>query len=63
MTKEDFQKLNIGDIVRHRNSGSSVIITANYKDYVIGVKTYHLTNFDEWLLISKANYKNKKYEK
>lgn len=48
MTKEQMSKLEQGDIVRGKLSGNSYVITANYGDYVIGVRTIHISHPEEW---------------
>jgi hypothetical protein len=57
MTSEEFKNLSCGDIVRHKSNGEVLVITNNYGDHVIAVKTYDMRNPDEWKLILKANHK------
>lgn len=52
MTPEQFCQLKQGDIVRGKLSGESYVVTANYGDYVIAVRTAHLAQPSEWDLIS-----------
>jgi hypothetical protein len=54
MTRKELENLKEGDIVRHKLHSNPVIITGNYKDYVIGVRTYHISNPDEWEVIKKG---------
>jgi len=51
MTKDEFAKLQQGNIVRGKTSAESYIVTANYGNRVTAVRTIDLTNPDEWLLI------------
>jgi hypothetical protein len=54
MTRDEFLKLQPGDIVRHVLGESSFIVTVNYGTHVTAVRTADLTNPEEWLLIQKA---------
>jgi hypothetical protein len=56
MTKEEFNSLQEGDIVRHEDSSSAVMVTGNYGGRVTAVRTYDLTHPPEWKLIFKANH-------
>lgn len=53
MTKEELQRLDRGDIIRHRTSGDAMVVTTNYGSHAVAVRTEHVSNPDEWLLISK----------
>lgn len=43
-----------GDIIRHKGSGDAMIITANYGDHAIAVRTQHVSNPFEWLFVGKG---------
>ena len=47
MTKKEFQDLKPGDVVRG-GYGLGYIVSACYDDYVICVRTVHMTNPAEW---------------
>jgi hypothetical protein len=53
MTQEEFEHLEQGDIVRHMDSGDSMVVTANYGKRVTAVRTADLSNPDEWKLVIK----------
>jgi len=60
MKKEEFEKLQEGDIVCGKLgdgslSGMSFIVTANYGGRVIAVRTVDLTNPVEWELLRKSS--------
>ena len=44
-------ELKPGKVVRHIDFGEGYVVTANYGSYAIGVRTAHITNPDEWLLV------------
>lgn len=53
-TKQQLKKisdLESGDIVVGKSSGLSYVVTDNYGDYVIAVRTQHITNPLEWEVI------------
>ena len=54
MTTDDFSKLAVGDIVRHRLANSRFVVTANYGGRVTAVQTADITSPSEWALVSKA---------
>lgn len=54
MTKEEFDNLEMGDIVRGGFSGIAFVITSRAENGYIGVRTQNITNPDEWELIVKA---------
>ena len=56
MTAEEMADLGTGDIVRHKSSAEAVVVMANYGDRVTAVRTFDLTNPDEWLLVMKASH-------
>ena len=39
-----------GTIVRHRMSGDAFVVTANYREYAIAVRTQHISNPEEWTI-------------
>ena len=41
-----------GDIVIHKASGSSYVVTANYGSYSIAVESVHITNGSEWSVLT-----------
>ena len=47
-------ELQRGDIVRHRSSGDSMVVTANYGSRVTAVRTADITNTDEWVKVSAS---------
>lgn len=57
MTKQQFESLSIGDIVRHKNSMNSLLVSANYGGRVTLIQSDDMTNPDEWLLLFKATQK------
>ena len=61
MDRETFQKLDRGDIVRHKatDHATSYIVVANYGNHVTAVNTMNITNPAEWDLIYKAAYIDK----
>ena len=52
-TEQQFvvRDLQAGDIVQSRGSGMAYIVTANYGDCAIAVRTAHVTNPSEWILV------------
>ena len=50
---ESLDELQRGDIVRHKESGRSYIVDANYSEYVIAMGTMHISNPSEWVKIEK----------
>jgi hypothetical protein len=59
MTNEEFEKLNIGDIVKHDGLSSlndNYVVTANYGTRVVAVRTVDLTNPNEWNVVVKATH-------
>ena len=47
-------QLQRGDIVRHRSSGDSMVVTANYGSRVTAVRTADITNTDEWVKVNAS---------
>lgn len=56
MTKEQFNSLSRGDIVRARFSNESWMVDGVYGDRITVVATGDMTNPEEWELILKADY-------
>lgn len=55
MTQQEFDRLDIGDIVRHLAAGERpVIVTANYGGRVTAARTEDITNPAEWELLRKV---------
>jgi hypothetical protein len=50
-----FEKLDIGDIIRHKNSSDGYVVTGHYGETKIVTRTLTVTNPDEWDLIRKGN--------
>ena len=48
---QSIKDLERGDIIRHKGTGKSYVVTANYGTTVIAVDTYQVSNPDEWLLV------------
>jgi len=50
---KSIKELKRGDIVRSKNryNGESYIIEGIYENYVIGVRTKHISNPNEWIKI------------
>ena len=51
MTEQEMKSLQDGDIVRHVDSGTAYIVTANLGDMLIGVRTVTITRPDEWVAV------------
>lgn len=50
MTNEQFKSLRRGDIIRGIGTGTSFVVDAHYGDFVVAMKTMHVSNPDEWEL-------------
>jgi hypothetical protein len=48
----DINKLRPGDIVRHKSGSEGYIVTDNYGYFAIAVRTIHISNPNEWVLVS-----------
>lgn len=48
------EPLRPGDIIQHLATGESYVVTANYGDYAIAVRTVHVSNPDEWLVVGRS---------
>jgi len=58
MNKEQFNKLDTGDIVKHKfTDGKPFIVTSNYGNRVTAVQSVDLTNHVEWELVYKCSCK------
>lgn len=44
-------QLKSGDIVKNKGSAYGYVITANYGNYAIGVRTIHISNPNEWEIV------------
>ena len=53
MTREEFLKLERGDIVQHLSSGISYVIEQSCSNVKIAVRTVTLTNPTEWIKIKE----------
>ena len=62
LTKDEFEDLRIGDIVRNKASGEGYIITANYGNRITAVRTVDIINPDEWLLVKAIGLSYKRIE-
>src|SRR5688500_16908165 len=56
MKEEQFMNLNTGDIIKHKSSESTYVVTANYGSRVTAVRTVDLTNPNEWELVLSAKH-------
>jgi len=56
MTDDEFKVLGRGDIIRHVGGGDSLLVDANYGKHVAAVRTQHVSNPREWVLVMKAKY-------
>ena len=45
------QNLREGNIIQHRLTGQTYVVTANYGKYAIAVRTMHVSNPAEWKLV------------
>ena len=53
MTREIMAALQPGDLIRHRESGEALVVTASYGNRVTAVRTYDVTNPGEWLVVRR----------
>lgn len=54
MTREEFEQLQPGDLVRHIGKAEAAVVTARYGARVTAVRTYDITNPAEWdVVVSK----------
>ena len=56
MTREEFDTLRTGDIVRGRATAQGYVVTGHYGHHVTAVRTINITNPDEWELILKSSH-------
>ena len=65
MTKDEFEQLTPGDIVRIKGDWQGYIVTASYGTRATAVRTVDITNPREWDLIEKSclNQNEDKQEK
>jgi hypothetical protein len=56
MTQEQFKDLQRGDIIRHKNDNKAILVDANHGDNVTCVRTFNVSQPDEWVLVYKANH-------
>lgn len=56
MTKDQFSKLSVGDLVRHSSGSRRYVVMSNYGDHVTAVATVDMTNPSEWELVLKAEH-------
>lgn len=60
MEKEVFEKLDAGDIVRHKEGYEGYIVHGNYlRGGLIVVRSLLIHNPDEWDLLYKANHQHR----
>lgn len=52
MTKDQFEALRPGDLVRHKHSASAFIVHSNYGNRVTAVQVADLTNPREWDVVT-----------
>jgi hypothetical protein len=50
MTNEQFKSLRRGDVIRGCGSGTAFVVDAHYGDFVIAMKSMHVSNPSEWEL-------------
>ena len=56
MKEQQFNELDRGDLIKHKNNSAIYIVTSNYGGRVTAVKTVDITDPGEWKLLLKANY-------
>ena len=55
MTNEQFKSLRRGDVIRGLCSGTAFVVDAHYGDFVIAMKSMHISNPSEWELCASEN--------
>ena len=55
MNKNDFDNLVVGDIVRHKSSIHTYVVTAHFGDRITAVRSVDITNPYEWDVVSKPD--------
>lgn len=58
MTREQFEGLKIGDVVRSNFDNQTYIVTANYGERITAVASADLTNPHEWTLVEFPRRRN-----
>jgi len=61
MTRQEFNDLKVGDLVRHKSRAGrmvTLVVTGHYGDHVTAIDTHDLTNPGEWDVVSKAGHVN-----
>lgn len=53
MTREQLAQLQPGDIIRPVGGAEAMIVTANYGNHAVAVRTVHVANPGEWELVAK----------
>ena len=56
MRQTTFERLEVGDIVRHVGTHETFIITANYRTHITAVRTVEMTHPSEWGLVVKSRH-------
>lgn len=56
MTKDEFNGLKTGDIIKNQGNDLPVVVMVNYGDRVTAVQTFDVTNPQEWDILGTANY-------
>lgn len=54
MTKEEFENLDTGDVIRQVFDAHGYVVISNYGSRVVAVHTVEATNPEEWILASKV---------
>ena len=60
MTEDELKHLQTGDIIRGKHDGCGWIVTQNYGDRCTAVRTADVTHADEWEIVYKAQYGERK---
>lgn len=55
MKKGEFERLERGDVVKHKRDSRLFIVTGNYGDHVTAVATVDMNNPDEWEIVHKVD--------
>ena len=51
---KNFNGLRVGNIVKHKTSYSTYVVTSNYGERVTAVKAVDITNANEWQVLNEA---------
>jgi hypothetical protein len=54
MTRDELKNLGPGDLVRFVGGAEAYVVTVNYGDHAIAVRTQHVCNPAEWELVRKV---------